>query len=218
MPKSFLSVKVGPPNNYRAAFVGRFDKNIFAFTKTFECCPLKRCCYQSGRQRRHRSCLADRPLPTRTFRQLSDTSFYAKVDKDLTSANQKTVKKTIQGLVDKQELPVTAKNLIVTTRRTSRIYFKPKIHKPNNPGRPIVSVCSCPTELICSYLDRIMVPIVKFLPSFIKDTNHTLEIFRDFNFSGENLFSLWTLLLYIPEFPDNEGHQALGFFFRPVHY
>jgi len=29
------------------------------------------------------------------FRQLSDTSFYAKVDKDLTSANQKNVKKTI---------------------------------------------------------------------------------------------------------------------------
>ena len=42
------------------------------------------------------------------LRQLSDTFFYAKVDKDLTSANQKTVKKTIQDLIDKQELPVTA--------------------------------------------------------------------------------------------------------------
>jgi len=40
LSKSFLSVKVGPPNNYRAAFVGRFDNNIFAFTKTFECCPF----------------------------------------------------------------------------------------------------------------------------------------------------------------------------------
>ena len=40
LPKSFLSVKVGPPNNYRAAFVGRFDNNIFAFAKTFECCPF----------------------------------------------------------------------------------------------------------------------------------------------------------------------------------
>ena len=84
------------------------------------------------------------------------------VDKDLTSANQKTVKKTIQDLIEKQELPVIAINLIVTTPRTSRIYFKPKIRKPNNPGRPIVSACSCPTELISSYLDRIMVPIVNF--------------------------------------------------------
>ena len=115
------------------------------------------------------------------FRQLSDTSFYAKVDKDITSANQKTVK-TIQDLIDKQELPVTAKNLIVTTPRTSHIYFKPRIHKPNNPGRPIVSACSYPTELISSYLDRTVVPIVKSLPSYIKDTNHALEIFRDFNY------------------------------------
>ena len=84
------------------------------------------------------------------FRQLSDTSFYAKVDKDLTSANQKTVKKTIQDLIDKQELLVTAKNLIVTTPRTSRIYFKLKILIPNNPGRPLLSACSCPTELISS--------------------------------------------------------------------
>ena len=41
-------------------------------------------------------------------------------------------------------------------------------------------------ELISSYLDRIMVPIVKSLPSYIKDTNHALEIFRLFKFSGEN--------------------------------
>ena len=133
------------------------------------------------------------------LRQLSDTFFYAKVDKDLTSANQKTVKKTIQDLIDKQELPVTAKNLVVATPRAPRIYFKPKIHKPNNPGRPIVSACSCPTELISSYLDRIMVPLVKSLPSYIKDTNHALEMFRDFNFPAKtNSFLLWTLLLYIP--------------------
>ena len=90
------------------------------------------------------------------LRQLSDSSFYAKVDKDLTSANQQIVKSTINDLIVKQELPATASNLIITTPRTSCIYFLPKIHKPNNPGRPIVSACSCPTELISSYLDKIM--------------------------------------------------------------
>ena len=54
-------------------------------------------------------------------RQLSDTSFYAKVNKDPTSANQKTIKKTIQDLTGKQELPVRAQNLIVTTRRTAHL-------------------------------------------------------------------------------------------------
>ena len=51
---------------------------------------------------------------------------------------------------------------------------------------PIVSACSCPTERISSYLDKVMTPIVKSLPSYIKDSNHALEIFRNFNFSGEN--------------------------------
>ena len=99
------------------------------------------------------------------LRQLSDTSIYAKVDNDLTSTNQQIVKSAINDLIVKQELPATATNLIITTPRTSCIYFLPKILKPNNPGRPIVSVCSCPTELISSYLDKIMAPIVRSLPS-----------------------------------------------------
>ena len=104
--------------------------------------------------------------------------------------------------------------LIITTPRTSCIYFLPKIHKPNNPGRPIVSACSCPTELISSYLDKIMAPIVKSLPSYIKDSQHALEIFRDFNFLGEDkliftmdISSLFTVI------SNSEGLQALRNFF-----
>ena len=53
------------------------------------------------------------------------TSFYAKVEKDLTANNQKIVKDNIQNLTVKQELPATATNLIITTPRTSCIYFLP---------------------------------------------------------------------------------------------
>ena len=145
------------------------------------------------------------------IRQLSDQTFYTKVNKDLTSANQKIVKDTIQELIIKQQLPVTSENLIITTPRTSCIYFKPKIHKPNNPGRPIVSACSFPTELISSYLDKVMTPIVKSLPSYIKGSNHALEIFRNFNFSGENK-------IFFTVIPNNEGLQALKYLFnqRPI--
>ena len=51
------------------------------------------------------------------LRQLSDTSFYAKVDKDLTSTNQQIVKSTINDLIVKQELPATATSRV---RKTSR--------------------------------------------------------------------------------------------------
>ena len=148
------------------------------------------------------------------MRQLSDTSFYAKVDKDLTLINQNIVKNTINDLIAKQELPTTAKNLIITTPTTSCIYFLPKIHKPNNPGRPIVSACSCPTELISSYLDKIMAPIVKTLPSYIKDSQHALEIFRDFSFLDQNklIFTMDITSLYTV-IPNDEGQT----FFRSTH-
>lgn len=42
LPQSFFLVKVGPPNNYRAAFVGRFDNYVIAFTKFFKRRPLFR--------------------------------------------------------------------------------------------------------------------------------------------------------------------------------
>ena len=86
--------------------------------------------------------------------------------------------------------------------------------EPNNPGRPIVSACSCPTELISSYLDRIMTPIVKALPSYIKDSTHALKSFRDFNFSGQDklIFTMDITSLYTV-IPNSEGLQALKHFF-----
>ena len=105
-------------------------------------------------------------------------------------------------------------NLIITTPRTSCIYFLPKIHKPNNPGRPIVSACSCPTALISSYLDKIMAPIVRSLPSYVKDSQHALQIFRDFNFLGEDklIFTMDITSLYTV-IPNGEGLLALKHFF-----
>ena len=127
------------------------------------------------------------------LRQLSDTNFYCEVEKDLTTHNQNLVKDTVKSFISDGSLPSTAKHLIVTTPRTSHIYFLPKIHKPNNPGRPIVSACSCPTELISSYLDSLMLPIVQSLPTYIKDTNHALTIFNDFRFPNNSSKLLFTM-------------------------
>ena len=158
--------------------------------------------------------MRDRSIQSRTelAREIQLTDWSKAGEQDLTPANQKIAKDTIQELITKQELPVTAQNLIITTPRTSCIYFKPKIHKPNNPGRPIVSACSCPTERISSYLDKVMTPIVKSLPLYIKDNNHALEIFRNFNFTGENkiIFTMDITSLYTV-IPNNEGLQALKY-------
>ena len=59
-----------------------------------------------------------------------------------------------------------------------------------------------------------MAPIVKSLPSYIKDSQHVLEIFRDFNFLGEDkiIFTMDISSLYTV-IPNSEGLQALRYFF-----
>ena len=58
-----------------------------------------------------------------------------------------------------------------------------------------------------------MAPIVKTLPSYIKDSQHALEIFRDFSFLGQNklIFTMDIISLYTV-IPNDEGLRALKHF------
>ena len=76
------------------AFVGRFDYSVKATDKGGAVVVWRADLYQKE-----------------ASRQLSDTSFYAKVDKDLTLINQTIVKNTIYDLIAKQELPATESDL-----------------------------------------------------------------------------------------------------------
>ena len=60
-----------------------------------------------------------------------------------------------------------------------------------------------------------MAPILKSLPSYIKDNQHALEIFRDFNFLGEDklIFTMDISSLYGTVIPNREGLIALKYFF-----
>jgi len=59
-----------------------------------------------------------------------------------------------------------------------------------------------------------MAPIVRSLPSYIKDRQQALQIFRDFNFLGEDklIFTMDVTSLYTV-IPSNEGLLALKHFF-----
>ena len=59
-----------------------------------------------------------------------------------------------------------------------------------------------------------MTPIIKSLPSYIKDSQHALEIFRDFNFLSDDklIFTMDISSLYTV-IPNSEGLQALRYFF-----
>ena len=49
------------------------------------------------------------------------------------------------------------------------------MHKQGNPGRPIVSSNSHPTERISQFVDHHLKPLVQTTQTFIKDTTHSLN-------------------------------------------
>ena len=59
-----------------------------------------------------------------------------------------------------------------------------------------------------------MAPIFKSLPSYVKDSQHALEIFRDFNFLREDkLISTMDITSLYTVIPNGEGLLALKHFF-----
>ena len=62
--------------------------------------------------------------------------------------------------------------------------------------------------------NKIMVPIVKTLLSYIKEIQYALEIFRDFNFLGQNKFVFTMDITSLNAvIPNDEGLWALKHFF-----
>ena len=74
-------------------------------------------------------------------------------------------------------LTTTKPFLIQSYPKPRRFYILPKIHKTGNPGRPIVSSNSHPTERFSQFGDHYLKPLVHTTQSFIKakDTSHSLN-------------------------------------------
>ena len=92
--------------------------------------------------------------------------------------------------------------------RPARLYFLKKIHKTPMGIRPIVSSCDCPTENISQFLDYWLQPIMRNLPSFLKDTSQLINELRQLSVEPNTILvtidvkSLYTCI------PHLEGIQA----------
>ena len=94
----------------------------------------------------------DRQLYTdEAYKQLDKSTNYLKHSKTTLLIDQKEVSKRVNDFISTGVLPATAKLLIKHQPKQSTFYLLPKIHKLDNPGRPILSACSCPTEDIPEY-------------------------------------------------------------------
>ena len=68
--------------------------------------------------------------------------------------------------------------LIPVAPRTPTIYYLPKLHKDPvcPPGRPIVSGIDSVTSRVGRYVDFFLQPLVKGIPSYVKDSRHIINL------------------------------------------
>ena len=97
-----------------------------------------------------------------TMRQLNDSNYYQKLNKNPTKRHEKIVTETVLDLIDQGEIDEDiAPPLIPSNSKTSKFYLLLKIHKEGCPGRPVVSSVNCPTEKVSTYVDEIIKPIAQ---------------------------------------------------------
>ena len=111
---------------------------------------------------------------------LNNMLFYEKLQDDSTEWFSEEITTVLAGMTEREILEKDAFDFLrPRNARTFRFYILPKIHKKDIPVRPIVSSCRAPTENISLFVDYHLRPLVKKIPSYIKDTNNFLVKLND---------------------------------------
>jgi hypothetical protein len=144
-------------------------------------------------------------------RQLADKQFYRKVGRDNTPKISKEINLAIQESYNSGHLSLDQRNyLSVTEPRTPCFYMLPKIHKPGNPGRPIVSACGGPTSKLSSFIDAHLKLVVPRIPSYLKDTTHFLQKLEALDLPPDFLLLTIDVSSLYTNIPIDEGIRSVA--------
>ena len=123
-------------------------------------------------------------------RLLEDRTTYAILPNDPTTKYKKLLVDIVKEgsslqILNKKELDF----LVPLAPRVPIIYYLPKVHKnpTNPPGRPIVSGIDSVTSRIGKYIDHYLQPLVKLVPSYLKDTGDTIRLLEKIRHQGDIL-------------------------------
>ncbi|GJQ68059.1 hypothetical protein Trydic_g16767 [Trypoxylus dichotomus] len=107
---------------------------------------------------------------------LLDTDHYKKLGKDPTTKVEKQIRSTIkESSFPKEE----QRRLLPSESRPPRLYGLPKIHKPGNPLRPIVSTCGSPTYELTKYVAKQLAQYSGNTKSFVKNAEHSSRYYNN---------------------------------------
>ena len=133
-------------------------------------------------------------------RQLQQEQHYKKLDNFDRIKKQfiKEVETSLRSLKNRELIDDDIFKLLFRPNpRTSNLYLLPKIHKKNNPGRPIINSVGSLTETISALVDEILRKYSKLAGSYIKDTSHFLQEIQNIEIhSGDIIATVDVTALY----------------------
>ena len=142
-------------------------------------------------------------------RQLSNETHYKRSNLTEFEKSAVEVKTFLTNYVKNGHLPpYTHLHLTHKFPRLPQLYLLPKIHKRNNPGRPIISAVGCPTEKISAFVDSTLRPLVLDLPSFIKDTTDFIQKIQQVRIEPNHCLLTIDVSSLYTNIPHNEGLKA----------
>ena len=105
------------------------------------------------------------------------------------------------GIID----GTTKENLQTKNPKIASFYLLPKIHKPNNPGRPIVNNIGSITEKISAFVDEHLRKFTPRIPSYVKDATHFINIMKNIQHEPSDLFVTIDVSSLYTNIPHIEG-------------
>ena len=138
-------------------------------------------------------------------RQLSDKRNYKTLQEDATLQQSNLVNDTIDRF-KKENLfsKILADGLKSVNPKPPKFYISPKIHKENNPGRPVINSINCHTSEISRFVDHHLQPVVREIPSYIKDTNDFINKIDNFTVPPNSFLVTMDVKLLYTSIPNNE--------------
>ena len=90
-----------------------------------------------------------------------------------------------------------ANSLLEEKIKTPEFHLLPKIHKANNPGRPVISSINCHTSRVLEFVDYYLQSEVKKLKSYFKDSTDFIKKIDFIKILLRFLFSFFRYSLFI---------------------
>ena len=145
-------------------------------------------------------------------RQLKDTNFYTTLDHNPTEKHTEIINETIKTFMKEKLLnEQLGKNLIEHNPKTPNLYFRPKIHKTDTPGRPIVSSIHSHSSRISEFVDIQLEPIVNNIKSHIKDTIDFINKIETIqNIPKDTILVTMDVKSLFTQIPHTEGINAVA--------